>query len=320
MFPESGNYKKAYKCYYTQKMGSNIRTISYSDGGHGVAFSIVGIKEGVVSVLTDSRGTAKKKTVDDKTKWEGEGLRVSLLKLNYGGLSWDSYASYTDTDSSADFGYKFGCYTNRKNYSYDDQCYNTKTYTKIEKGKKITQNYKETKDVNINIALTAYDPYNDVVAFWSHDKNTKKIKIYKYSALQKTVEFEGDEGLDIPGVSPVSSISTDDFGSIYRQGIAIHRGVVYGLWGKPAQLSAKSINWYIRGYDMMTGDTVYQKDIKYDDVKGIGNTYSQLEPEGIQVKTDSQGNSYIHIGIARVLKDTKNSKNDKYDSSIYRFE
>ena len=284
MFPEGGSGASAYKSYYVQKYDGRVRTISYADGGHGAAFSIIDINKGIVNVLADTYGVL--------TDGDGDSLRIGSLNLNFGGQSWGSYLTYTQSHSSQSFAYKFGCQNNsNKKYYYDEDCHN--------------KYYQTKSNVTTKVPLTAYDNINNLVAFWTSNKSERKISIYRFSDLQKTTEFEN---ITAKGVKPISTVTVHDIGG-YRQGMAIHRGVVYGLWGKPA--SPSSIKWYIRGYDILTGKTVYTKNITYSNVKGLASGYSEIEPEGIQIKTNPQnGNSYVHIGIARM-------GNKKY-SSIYR--
>ena len=312
-FPEGKEYEKTYKMYFTQKDVSKgkVRTISYANGGHGAAFDILKIQDGIVSVYTDTAGT-----VNSGVNNSGEGLKVGLLNLNFKGQTWGTYVSYSDSNSSQSFTLDFGCYNTKTNtYNYGTECYNNhSTYNQLKDG------YKSM------ITLTSYDDENNLMAFWSNNRQT--VTVYRYSDLYQIINsgtknvklkdgYQDGISVNVSGqnIKPIFIFNTDDFAGIYRQGFAIHRGVIYGLWGKPKENEeiVNDLSWYIRGYDIRTGEVVYEKDIAYGNVSDAVSSFDEVEPEGMQVITNpNNDNAYVHFGIARIIKGKKSF------SSVYR--
>ena len=329
MYPEAGKGDEPnpnkYKVYFTQKnIGSkNVRTMSYANGGHGATFIIKNIEDEVVSVLTDSLGTLR----NDNGKYEGAGLKVALLDLNFKNLEWyksnkaenTKTKSYLNAGSSQIFTFDFGC-SGSNGYEHGSACYGKDDDKKI-----LDSDYKSM------MPPTAYDNYNDLIAFRG---NRTTVTVYQYSKLTDLADSNGNIKLKNVGgeikildnknnviLNPVSTFKMPAFmhsdGKTYidGQGIAMHRGVVYTFWGdKKTGTEKEETYWFIKGYDIRTGDDVYTKIINYDHIENEVKDYTEIEPEGIQVKTDPRsGKSYVHIGIARVGGEKK-----KLDSSIYR--
>ena len=133
---------------------------------------------------------------------------------------------------------------------------------------------------------------------------TKKTRldIFSYNSIKNQIIKVRRNGNSYSSSEKPISVSVEN-SDLYRNGIAVHNGIIYLLYSTP------NVKTEVKIYDI-NKKTWTTKTIDLEQLKKLG--YSNIEGEGIQIR-EINGKPYIHIGVAY-----KNG--GRWYSSIIRYE